>query len=252
MLTLRFLPFLFVVGCVSSSATAPIPEIYSTAICTGDASSTLECALAQVDEVLIGRVVAVRGYTSPSARPTATGYDLTEECAQVKMALELDMLVLQSLKAGLTGTVTVRIGPTQLDYYAPMPIGVNRDGAVQWVGSSPYGSRIEVGAEIGVLLTQVGLVWTILTEPMFYLESGLVRVQHMRECAKDGLLAADGQPVAVLKAAIETGSDCQAYRGNDYGLWLPLCLGDGSTGGCVLDTDCQAGMVCQNGRCVRA
>ena len=227
--TMRSLVVVLVVGCTSSTA-VPFPEIYSKAVCTGGGLETLACALEQVDEVLLGRITAVRGYTSLAARTTVFGYYLTEQCARVKMALELDMVVLKSFKTGLSGPITVRIGPTQLDYYAPTPVGINCDGIVQWVGTSPYGSEFRVGAEVGVLLTRIGSgshsVWTVLSDPMFYIENGCIRVQRMRECSKHGLLEAEGKPLSFIQAAIDSPPNCQAYRSKHFGFWSPICLND--------------------------
>lgn len=230
---MRYIAVLFVVGCggedlVDDVGPYQVPIIQEIRDCPkatafGALPDTMRCAITRADDVVYGRVNAIRLVTdSPvdnEGRPVSG-------CDAVAPSLDVTIYVTYSLKGvAIEGPMTIRIGPTQLEKYRPFPIEFN--GELRWAiysdfGYGELGGAIEIGNGLGVLVHRIADRWTALDEPLFFVQEERIVVQkYLRRCWHDGF--ADAERYMLSDLVVEEAGDCPYVPMNEVGYWNPIC-----------------------------
>jgi hypothetical protein len=207
-------------------------------------TDTLACALGRVDDVIIGKVKSISAATSPSR---AADGQLLDVCnGPVQIGIDIEITVVSSLKSAVSGEATVRVGPGQLEKYVPMPLLV--DGELQWFGKSEFGGPLTPGEEIGFLVHKIDGYLTILDNPLFFTNDGVVEVQKQTGlCSPHGFEQANG--LRLIDVFATTAAECTVEE-PAVELWIPTCMKDVERPeGCILDIECGLGRVCKDGEC---
>ncbi|MBX3155074.1 MAG: hypothetical protein KF773_03665 [Deltaproteobacteria bacterium] len=130
------------------------------------------------DAVVWGTLKDIRFVDSPAS---VKGEDIVAHCdGHVEPALDLEIEVDHALRGGVTGTVLLRVGAYQKQYFYPLPLR-GQNGDIRWIGASTADSGpLLVGQKLGAAMhrePRTGL-WSLMGESLFGNDSvGNVRFQ---------------------------------------------------------------------------